>query len=184
MKSFVIICATLYALAWPVCAQAKYKTTTCVIDHVDDGDTILCSVGRGKRQARVQFELIGIDAPERGDMRNRWPDQPYWEEATDALAELVLNKVVTVERRARIAPGIYRARVFATVKGRKQDVSLWMLMNGWAWRDPLTSRTLTPNEQAIYAQAHGSAIVNNRGLWANKDKEKPVPPRTWRRGIK
>ncbi len=81
MKSFVIICATLYALAWPVCAQAKYKTTTCVIDHVDDGDTILCSVGRGKRQARVQFEL-------------------------------------------------------------------------------------------------------NRGLWANKDKEKPVPPRTWRRGIK
>ena len=180
VKTIVLSLALFCACALPALAQPKYKATTCVIDHVDDGDTILCGVKRGKREIPQQFELIGLDAPERSDMNNRWPDQPYWEEATDALAELVLNKPVIIEIRGHIAAGIYRARVFVAYKGRSQDVSLLMLMQGWAWRDPLTSRTLTPNEQAIYAQAQGDAIVAKRGLWANKDTDKPISPRRWR----
>lgn len=179
---YIIIIAVTLLFASSVFAQTPRPATTCVVDHVVSGDTVACEAKIGKRAKpkRYEFRIVGVDAPELGDMRNRWPDQPYWEEATDALAEMVLNKPVTLELRGwNPTTAQYSARIYATVKGRKQDVGLVQVMNGWAWNYAYAARTLTANEKAIYAQAQGEAKFNKRGLWGGTAK--PIPPSEWRK---
>ncbi|MFM8440784.1 MAG: trypsin-like peptidase domain-containing protein [Acidobacteriota bacterium] len=88
-----------------------------VIVRVDDGDTVVIRQVDGRE---TLLRLAGVDAPEKG--------QPFYDEATDALEEAVLNRpaqVVITERNANP----FFARI--TVDGR--DVGPGLVQAGFAW---------------------------------------------------
>jgi len=172
--------ALLTFCLWLFCAgtgwaQAKFKTVTCTVNSVYDGDNIGCQIKVGRTFGRRNLRIVGIDAPEiRGH-------QPYAIESRDALRTLVLGKHVTIELRGY--DSIWRrhtVRVFLDdASGKRLDVGLQQAASGWAWNYPQYGRTLTANEKADYAQAQGNAKLRKLGLWVS---EKPISPSEWRKG--
>lgn len=130
--------------------------------RVSDGDTIVV-LTEDKEQVRIR--LYGIDAPE--------ADQPFGEEATDLVSDLVFAEKVEINERYLDRYGRSIATVFlpdGTVLGEA------LISAGFAWvyprycdEEPMCSE---------WDKLQEIARENKVGLWADKN---PVPPWEWRR---
>lgn len=124
-----------------------------------DGDTLVLG--------RARIRLHGIDAPESAQ-RCRAQGQ-LWacgREATRALARLIGRKQVACEERDRDRYG----RIVAVCTTAGQDLSAWMVAEGWALAYRRYSRA--------YVAAERRARAAKRGVWRGEI----VPPWDWRRG--
>lgn len=134
-------------------AQAEF---TGKVVAVLDGDTL--DVARGGRILRLR--LAGVDAPE--------PQQRYGPEAREKLAELALNRTVSVEEQGLGREGF----TLASVRRGGRDLGLSLLRAGLAWRLPGPH----PDEMQR-AEAEATARRQRIGLWRDLN---PLPPWEWR----
>jgi endonuclease YncB( thermonuclease family) len=124
-----------------------------------DGDTILVRSDGGT----VTIRLYGIDCPEYG--------QPYWQEAKEAVQDMVLGKRVRIESMDTDQYG----RTVALVGVRGGLVNAELVRQGMAWvythycKQPTLCHSLHEIEDA--------ARMNRVGLWRER---KPTPPWVWK----
>ena len=118
--------------------------------EVVDGDTLYVSGPLGELEVRI----IGINTPESGEC--------FYEEATDALAELVTgNDLVLVVDRSDVDQFGRALRYVETIDG--VDVGAELVANGFA-----IARRYPPDDARAdtYAELQRDAQREGRGLWA------------------
>lgn len=130
-------------------AQEKF---TAKVVGVASGDTITVLT---KEQRQLMFQLAGIDAPER--------EQDYEVNARFYLADLVLNKTITVSNFKKDCLDRFTASV--AVGGK--DLSFSLIQTGNAWADS----TCQTNE--ILAKEETTARERKIGLWQNPNPVRP-----------
>jgi micrococcal nuclease len=139
--------------------------------RVTDGDTIKARSDSKK----IIVRLVGIDAPETSKKKNE-PGQPYSRKATQYLAGLLLNKIITM-----IEYGIDQyGRILGVIFVNDTNANLEMLKAGLAevYRGPpAKGLALDP-----YWKAEEEARKAKRGMWVLGDKY--VSPREWRKSLK
>lgn len=128
--------------------------------RVSDGDTF---VGLDSENRQVKVRLHGIDAPE--------SRQPFGTVARKALADLIAEKVVSVEEIDKDRYGRVVGRV--TIGGKL--VNAEVVQAGLAWRYVQFDRR---NE---FGGLEDDARRQRRGLWADAH---PIAPWEWRKGEK
>lgn len=131
--------------------------------RVVDGDTIEVQ-GFSRRTQRVRIQ--GIDAPE--------ANQAFGARAKQRLADLVEDKVVTVEADKRDRHG----RTLGKVMVGGEDVGLALVREGYAWWYRDYSRDLGLVDRVLYPLAEFQARWGDSGLWADPD---PLAPWEFRR---
>jgi endonuclease YncB( thermonuclease family) len=138
-------------------AAGKGKGVQGVVSRVTDGDSLWVRLPDGKG---VEVRLRDIDAPE--------ICQPWGLDARKALAELVQDKVVTLQGGGRDGYG----RTIGAVLVDELSVGPWMVENGHAWsvRSRWDQGPLVKQEKVARALA--------RGLHAQAGA---VQPWEWRR---
>ena len=138
-----------------------YRKLVGKVTQVDEGDVIWVTNASGRHQVRLER----IDAPE--------ADQPFGQEATQLLSDLVLEKEVEV----RWTGTDQRKRLLGIVLLKRErgmvNVNLTMVKNGCAWCNSGFDDTL------VYEEAERDARKNRRGLW--KSEEPPIRPDKWGR---
>jgi len=85
------------------------------VESVIDGDTIILATGEHVR-------LLGIDTPERGEC--------YYQEATDFLKSLLINKLVSLERDKTNKDTYGRLLRYVYLDG--EDINILMIEKGYA----------------------------------------------------
>jgi len=140
--------------------------------EVSRGDTITVIDGK---KGRHQVRLAGIDAPDSG--------QAFGPESRQNLAQLVLGRKVSVERRKDDIYGRIVAHV--TVQAADcptcppaRDVALAQLEAGLAWWLRQERREQPLAEQGYYEYAEFDARARRIGLWRDTA---PIPPWEWRK---
>lgn len=123
---------------------------------VHDGDTVTVLVGT----EQVKVRLAEIDAPEL--------KQPFGAKVKQALSSKVFNKSVRVESTGKDRYG----RTLGTVYLGEENVNLWMVKEGWAWRYDRYSKS------DILKRAQEEAKKERKGLWSD---ERAVEPWEWRK---
>jgi endonuclease YncB( thermonuclease family) len=128
---------------------------------VVDGDTIDIALSSGP----IRVRLHAIDTPERG--------QPWFSEATVALAELVMGRDVDLEpfeqdRYDRLVAIVFLGDVNVNAELVRQG-------HAWAFR-----RYMRKREDAYLCELENEARVVKRGLW-RLPTEQVVAPWEWRR---
>ena len=131
---------------------------------VTDGDTL--TVKNRNTLAITDIRLSGIDAPEVDHGPGR-RGQPFGENATNAMASLVDNRMIEVHPNG--AKSYERTVARVSVGGR--DVGEELVRQGMAWQYP----AYDPNNR--YGTAQQAARRANRGLWS---QAKPIAPWRWR----
>ncbi|MFQ5646971.1 MAG: thermonuclease family protein [bacterium] len=159
-KIIFLIVSMSFPFGWAKYAarQNGLKADKIKVIKVYDGDTILVQTREKKQNVR----LYGIDAPE-VKSRHMSKGQPYGNQSTRLLAELVEGKIVKLERKATDKYG----RLLAVVFLNGQDICLEMVKGGLAWRNSTRYRSAQEKARSRYL-----------GLWADPD---PVRPRKWRK---
>lgn len=155
----VLLCLAWFFLAAPAWAEK----ISGVVFHVIDGDTLLFHPRDFASRAFLKIRLADIDAPEM--------DQPFGEEARQALMKWVMGKEVTV---VTVATDDYDRQVGWVRLGRL-DLNRELVRGGYAWAFTRYHRNLPMI--ALERQARGA----RRGLWSRKDA---VPPWKWRHGAR
>ena len=125
------------------------------VTRVIDGDTI--EVQLGKR--RIPVHLRGIDAPERG--------QPWSREATEALAQMVLNQDVDLEPLGLDDQNRRTTIVFVG----EEEVGAAMVRDGHAWAD---RRHLSASDTEL-CELEADARERKAGLWALPARDRIAP---------
>ena len=127
---------------------------------VIDGDTISI--------AGQEFRLYGIDAPEIDQVCNDRAGKKYscGQKASFELASWI--SASPVDCRLTRVDGVRRPIAFCTT--RSQDISRWMVANGWA----LAFRRISVDYVAEEAHARN----NDRGIWEGEF----ISPSAWRKG--
>ncbi len=141
------------ALAWPA-----------RVLNVTDGDTL--TVKNRNTLAIEDIRLSGIDTPE-VDHGPGHRGQPFGENAKNALASLVDNRMIDVQPNGAKSYDRTVARV--SVDGN--DVGEALVRQGMAWQYP----AYDPNNR--YGPAQQAARRANRGLWSQAE---PIAPWRWR----
>ncbi len=121
---------------------------------VADGDTFSVETTEGER---FKVRIYGIDAPER--------DQDFGPEAGEYLADLILDRDVTVDDEDRDRYGRHVAMVFSA---NGTNVGEEMVSAGLAW----WYRQYASNDRSLQ-NLEADARRGQRGLWSEDD---PVPP--------
>lgn len=164
-RTFIFsITLTLSLLSMASLAQAAPKELTGRVTDVPSGDTIIVTDDKNKR---YKVYLLGIDAPEM--------KQPFGKISRDYLDRLLFARnyqvKVVIKKRTR-AKNIV-GTVFAADMNSSQyaDINGMMVMAGYAWANPRTSKQYVSIEK----------IARNRkvGLW---DQKNPIAPWKWRKG--
>ena len=132
-------------------AQAEEFITKIIV--VIDGDTVVIRRAGGI----LKIRLAEIDAPEKA--------QPFGEEATQSLSDMVLRKQVKVTSRAVDKYG----RMVANLSINGFDVNAEQVRRGMAWEYHSSKDLLALQEEAKNA---------SRGLWSQSN---PIPPWEWRK---
>ena len=135
----------------PPPASAAEGTDNWRSTEVVDGDTLYVSGPTGELEVR----LIGVNTPESGEC--------FYEEATDALAELVTgNDLVLVVDRSDVDQFGRALRYVETTGG--VDVGAELVANGFA-----IARRYPPDDARAdtYAELQRTAEREGRGLWAS-----------------
>jgi len=139
------------------------------ITKIVDGDTLVLKETNGERKIR----LYGIDAPE--------ADQPYSEEATEALNFLIGKEVsgTEVDKPDRYGRTIaileYEIR-HSVYERERHNINKYMVENGHAWVYPQYCKDQPLCEEMEAAEA----VAKSQGLGLWKD-EGAVPPWEWRK---
>jgi len=139
-KAFTIL-AALAALGLPAAVHGEIAGTASVID----GDTL--EIGGQK------LRLYGVDAPE---MAQTCVARSEWRcgvEAAKALTRKIGDRTVSCEQRDDAGDG----SVFATCRLGGEDLSSWLVAEGWAlaWRA----------QSSDYRGEERAARANRRGVW-------------------
>lgn len=122
---------------------------------VTDGDTIKVLVNK----EMVIVRLEGIDAPE--------ARQSYGRKATEALAEIVAGKTVTVKKTGMDKYG----RTLGVVIEGDMDANAKLVEDGWAWHFKKY------NDEERFAKLEDAARKAKNGLWAEPN---PLAPWDYR----
>lgn len=132
--------------------------TTGKVVKVADGDTftILDSYGKSHR-----IRLYGIDCPEL--------NQPFGKEAKRYTSNLVLQKMVSIEKISTDRNGRMVAKV---TLNSNQSINELLLKNGMAWH------FLKYDKSKTYAALAQQARAAKLGLWAYAN---PIAPWDWRK---
>ena len=132
---------------------ATRRTQSGVVTHVVDGDTVwVQTAGSGKP---LKVRLQGIDAPE--------ICQAGGPQAQGALKSHVLGQSVTLTSRAHDDYG----RTVGTLHLQGQDVSRWLVANGYAWVYSYR------HKKAPYAEEFSQAQAARRGVFGDAAVEEP-----------
>jgi micrococcal nuclease len=123
------------------------------VSRVFDGDTLWVNPLAGGRYRKLRLE--GLDAPE--------ICQPGGEPSRDALAQRVLQQVVTVQ----VSGFDDYGRALARVRHTGEDVGALLVAEGHAWSSRYRSASGPYAVQQAQAQAFG------RGLFADPKAEEP-----------
>ena len=142
-------------LALILCSILSATITGRVVS-VHDGDTL--TVLEGTTQIKVR--LSEIDAPEL--------KQRYGRRATLAIVVRLLGRQVAIEPAGKDRYG----RTLGTVYLGEENVNLWMVKEGWAWRYDRYSKS------DILKRAQEEAKKERKGLWRD---ERAVEPGEWRK---
>jgi micrococcal nuclease len=140
-----------------------------MVERVADGDTLTVITSN---QTKLRIRMLGIDAPET-PKGNKFPGQPYGQDAEAYLKQLVEGKRVTVE--------IYQVdryqRLLSTIFLNGQDINLAMIEAGLAevYRGPESSNPYKPQ----YKAAEAAAKQARRGMWVQADTYES--PRAYRK---
>lgn len=140
------------SIAAPVVGADSYRVV-----GIHDGDNLRCL---DKANVQHKIRLAGIDAPELG--------QPFGSRAREPLAQLAMNKSVTLEIHGK---DCYQ-RTLATVQVDGRNVNLQMVEDGFAWHYKQYSK------DRPLAVAEENARRGERGLWSDSN---PVQPWEWRK---
>lgn len=157
----IVFCAvllaaiTLLGVSYDVRAASLYGK----VIEVNDGDII--TVYNLNRPVRVR--LLGIDAPE--------INQPFAEVAKQHLADLTLNKMVTVEYSSLGTHSLIVGKV--TIDGF--DICAQMIRDGAAWFDINNNSRLSDTDRLVYTQSEVAARTEKRGLWQSES----IAPWEW-----
>lgn len=153
-KAKVCFLAALFLFASPA---ALADTLSGTVISITDGDTVIFATGGDELRVR----LTEIDAPE--------GDQPFGDESTAMLTDMVLQQSVTLESEGTDRYGRTLGRFYVD----DLDVNREMVKRGGAWvyRDYMTDFSFLENETA--------ARESGLGLWAFDD---PIEPWDWRQG--
>lgn len=137
------------------------------VSHVGDGDTINIYVD-GQRQ---RIRLANIDAPETGGRADR-PGQSYADKSRDALAEMVLNKTMTLHCFEKDHYDRHVCNIPLLNGGTANEQ---MVAKGLAWAYTGSNERYLRDKNLKNVQAQ--AKKERLGLWQDK---KPIAPWTWR----
>jgi endonuclease YncB( thermonuclease family) len=154
--------AVALALACALLAASHEPPFTAHVKSVVDGDSLFVSIAPSHE---VEVRLFGIDCPE--------GDQPYGNQAREALAGLVSGREVRVEPVDRDSYG----RTVARISVGERDVNAELVRAGAAW----VYRRYTDDPKLIALESEARAA--HRGLWGLEGAA-PVPPWDWRHGKK
>jgi micrococcal nuclease len=138
--------ASLAPATSPTEGTGNWRSTEVV-----DGDTLYVSGPTGELEVRI----IGVNTPESGEC--------FYEEATDALTELVVgNELVLVADRSDVDQFGRALRYVETTDG--VDVGAELVANGFA-----IARRYPPDDARadMYAALQRDAQAAGRGLWAS-----------------
>lgn len=160
MIRIVLVCLLFSLIS---ITQASANELIGRVSDVLNGDTIIVTDVRNKKH---KVYLLGIDAPE--------IKQPFGKKSRDYLEHLFLGRdpkvriVIKKHTRAKNIVGTaYAAKINST---QYADINGMMVMAGYAWANPRTSRQ--------YIAAEKIARNRRAGLWEQKS---PVPPWQWRK---
>lgn len=136
------------------------------VTRVYDGDTL----GVGGRGIELKVRLAGIDAPEIS-RSTRDPDQPYSYNAKRYLADLVLNKTVSVDRYGLDSDD----RVIGVVYVGTKNVNLEMIKAGLAE----VYQGMPPKglDLGAYRREEKKAREAGKGMWALGNRY--ISPKDW-----
>ncbi|HEY0003628.1 MAG TPA: thermonuclease family protein [Pyrinomonadaceae bacterium] len=154
MKRYLLpVCLLLLLLP----ALASARTIQALVVEVEDGNTFIAiSVNN-----RLKVKLKAADAPEL--------DQAYGNVARQHLADLILNKEVTIEISRLSADRVLVSRVYLN----EMDVCQQMVRDGVAWYDRGYETELSDQEQFVYVESEKAARNERRGIW---QEASPVAP--------
>ncbi len=152
--TFAFLCAA---------AQANGATFAGKVIQIVDGDTFVVRTDEITEHPRnVTVRLKAVDAPE--------SSQPYYAQSRDNLAQLIADKIVTVEAK--------QDRNGATI-GRvlfgDMDIGLEQIKVGLAWYQRADALNLSLQDQGYYLSEETSARRMKAGLWTLPS---PTPPWT------
>lgn len=150
-------------------SQPKGSFTGKVV-KVQDGDAILVQ-DDSRNERWVRF--MAVDAPEAG--------QPYYQEASQRLRDLVLNKRVTVQYYGLDKWGRHIGLVYQTDAGEsRQEVGYQLVQEGhvFVWEGVGKYGDLFNP----YIEAEQRARQERKGLW--KDNPDPERPEVYRRRLR
>ena len=157
LRLYAILLA--FGLVWlflldPNCISATEGVPAYTVIRVYDGDTILVMGADGQKTIR----LLGIDAPETSKGKGE-PGQPYSRQAQRHLANLILDRSVTLEVYGRDRYD----RVLAIVYCDRQEVNRAMLQAGLA--EVYRGRTPEAFDKAPYLADEKHARQSQTGMW-------------------
>lgn len=128
---------------------SQAKTKECLVVRVVDGDTLYCDYGK----ERAKVRLFNIDAPEL--------HQRFGKEATQILANLVLNKKVKLQDEGK---DTYN-RKLGIIFHNGNNINLEMVALGYAW-----AYYKAPEQ---YDLAQKQARKHRLGLWRDFNPMEP-----------
>lgn len=167
-----------FSIAFPAIRQPQ-RVEEGTVTRVADGDTVIVTTSN---QTILRVLLLGIDAPE-NPKGTKFPGQPYGEEATTYLKQLVEGKKVRVEiygsdRYHRLLAALFPAE-FEGRRYHTQNINRAMIEAGLAevYRGPSSGDPY----KAQYQTAEDTARQAKKGMWALGEQYES--PRDYRRRV-
>jgi len=164
--SLLLAGLVLLALIGARCSSAADPPDYTAI-RVYDGDTIRVRGSSGRETIR----LLGIDAPETSKGKGK-PGQPYSRKSQHYLADLVLNRTVTLKVYGRDRYD----RILAIVYCDDREINRAMLAAGLA--EVYRGRTPDGFDKAPYLETEAHARRSKIGMWRLGDAY--VSPIRWK----
>jgi endonuclease YncB( thermonuclease family) len=161
-RLIIFILSLSLSLLW---AQNKGDVLRGQSIKISDGDTFHLMSDDG---VKYKIRIYGIDCPEK--------DQPFGEDATNRLGQLISEKNLQVKVRDIDAYG----RVVGIVEIPDQDIQdvSWILISeGLAW----WYKRYAPKD-SLYEGAENMARYEGKGLW--QEPGASIAPWTWRKNKK
>jgi len=124
-----------------------------LVDRVIDGDTIVI-------EKEIEIRLISIDAPEQGEC--------YYQEAKDALTELVQDKYIIIEKDFKAKDNFGRLLRYVSIEEENPFldntfVNKYLIEKGYAGLMP---KTINKKYWDILESARNKARRQNIGIWS------------------
>jgi len=149
-------CIILIAFIFLASAHTASSQDPWQVTHVVDGDTFYASDSSGQR---IKCRLIGIDTPEYSHFGK--PEEPYADDATEFLYDLIADKKVILEEDVQALDRYGRQLVYVYLPD-STFVNAELMKHGWA-----TTMTISPNVSFadLFTELQSKARKAKRGIW-------------------